>query len=193
MSLMPTRLLQGHARSTSIDTVFCERRMRLEREAEYYPPGRQVCGYTLPSWQRDIKWSEDQCVRFVESAWLGLHLGTWVSNAMDWSKDGAHPLSGVLVDGQQRFFALDQYWNDAFPVFGHRWSDLPVIERRRFLSTPFASTELEVWDERILREIYDRLNFGGTPHLETERAITASQAEQTLSDSKIGARPRPRV
>ena len=175
---MPERIFAGVTRHTSLDTLFNERRKRAITDDSYYAPGRHVCGYTLPSWQRGLKWSTEQCIRFIESAWLGLHLGTWVSNAMDWASDDAraHSLSGILIDGQQRFHALDQYWADAFPVFGHIWSELDKVEQRRFLSRPFASTEVAIWDDRPLRELYDRLNFGGTAHEDSERAVNRDEA-----------------
>ena len=60
----------------------------------------------------------------------------------------------------------------AFPVFGTtRFADLSLADkRRRFLRVPFPSVELSGTDEATLREIYDRLNFGGTPHTADQRA-----------------------
>lgn len=42
--------------------------------------------------------------------------------------------------------------------------------RRRFYRLSFPSIEVSASDEATLREIYDRLNFGGTPHTDEQRA-----------------------
>lgn len=170
---MPEQIFSGRSRSSSIDTVYSEMKKRATEDQRFYAPGRQVCGFTLASFQRDLKWDVNQSVKFIESAWLGLHLGEWVVNAQEWEGvDGtAHPLSGILIDGQQRFHALELYWKDSFPVFGHKWSDLDIVEQRRFLRRPFGSTEVAIFDEDVLKELSDRLNYGGTPHLESERAV----------------------
>lgn len=170
--LMPEKIFHGSARSTSLDTLFMEIQKRKQCEEHYYAPGRSVCGFTLPSWQRDLKWTEEQSIRFIESAWLGLHLGEWVSTKLDWDENNKpNPLSGMLIDGQQRFHALESYWKDAFPVFGHKWSEIGPVEKRRFLRRSFSSTEVDIHDEPVLRQLYDRMNFGGTAHVESERAV----------------------
>jgi hypothetical protein len=170
---MPERMFSGRSRSTSLDTVYSEMKNRKTEDPKFYAPGRQVCGFTLAPCQRELKWDEAQSIRFIESAWLGLHLGEWIVNAQEWDgPDGqAHPLSGVLIDGQQRLHALELYWEDAFPVFGHKWSALDQVEQRRFLRRGFSSAEVSIWDDQVMRELSDRLNFGGTPHLESERAV----------------------
>lgn len=171
---IPQKLFFGQSRCTSLDTLFLEKEKRLKSQHgdNYYPSGRVVCGYTLPSWQRELTWSTEQKIRFIESAFLGFYLGQWVYNSFDWSDDNcALPFSGILIDGQQRFNALEEYWNDKFKVFDLFWSDLEKHEKIRFLRTQFASTEVSINDEGALREMYDRLNFGGTPHLPTERAV----------------------
>lgn len=170
--LMPQKIFAGRSRSTSLDTLFSEIENRKKCEEHYYSPGRSVCGFTLPSWQRDLVWTHEQSVRFIESAWLGLHLGEWISTEHDWDESNRPlALSGMLIDGQQRFHALESYWNNKFSVFGHKWADLGDIEKKRFLRRPFTSTEVEISNEASMRQLYDRMNFGGTAHLESERAV----------------------
>lgn len=187
---MPPALFSGHSRSTSIDSLYSDMKKRQVEDPKYFAPGRHVCGQSLPVWQRELTWTESQSVRFVESAWLGLHLGEWVCNAFDWSGPDAqaHPLSGILIDGQQRLHAFELYFHDAFAVFGHKWSELDVVEQRRFLRKPFPSSEVTIWDDLVLRELYDRLNFGGTPHLESERAVKpATKADEAPDTHGISA------
>jgi hypothetical protein len=42
--------------------------------------------------------------------------------------------------------------------------------QRRFESIAFARSVTHVEDEHTLRELYNRLNFGGTPHTDTQKA-----------------------
>lgn len=171
------KIFSGQARSSSLETVFLEKEKRSQAKEgpHYYPEGRVVCGYSLPIWQRDLTWNESQKIRFIESAYLGFHLGHWVFNSFDWDDNNrALPFSGILIDGQQRLNALEEYWDNKFPVAGLYWSDVEKRDKTRFLRTGFASTEVTINDESALMEMYDRLNFGGTPHLESERAIRKS-------------------
>lgn len=128
-------------------------------------------GLPLPPWQRGLVWSTTQQQRFIESAWLGLHLGMVVVNGVRHSKRGTlHPLSGLLLDGQQRLAAIEAYLDSRFAVSGHYWHQLAAHERARFARTPFTRCEVSVWDEARLRDLYDRMNFGGTAHTPDQRA-----------------------
>lgn len=137
---------------------------------------RYVCGFPLPSFQRPLRWTQEQKIAFIESAWLGLPLGTYTHHAMNWSGGNgeADKYSGWLIDGQQRLSAIESYWNDEFRVFGLLWSELNRQEVRRFESVKFTHYETALWDENQIRDLYDRLAFGGTAHQESERAVTGS-------------------
>lgn len=130
-----------------------------------------LCGYRMPPFQRATVWTTDQRVRFIESAWLGFHLGTYVVNRNDsWSGGKPHRTDLWLIDGQQRLRAIESYITSHFPVFGYYWHSLDLVEQRRFENVPFAQSTVHLGDEAVLRELYDRLNFGGTPHTEDQRA-----------------------
>lgn len=137
--------------------------------ANAFPDERSVMGYRLPSWQRGLVWSRDQQIRFVESAWLGIPLGTWTYNIVP---DGTnHPFDFLLIDGQQRLTALQTYLEDGFAVFGYRWSETTTIDQRLFRqNTKFPCYITETTDKNYLREYYNLLNFGGTAHLKHQRA-----------------------
>lgn len=171
MSLMPTPLNLGKDKQLTIGNLLQQAKLS-EEEPEGMPRAeRNVLGFPLPSWQRAAKWSDDQCIRFMESAWLKLPIGSYVVNALDWLSDGSpHPLAGLLIDGQQRLRAFERYFDGQYPVFGYYWEDLPLAEQRKFLRRPMLSHELSIWNEGELRDLYNRLNFGGTAHLPEEKA-----------------------
>jgi hypothetical protein len=132
---------------------------------------RYACGFPLPTFQRSLCWTPEQESRFIESAWLKLPIGSFTVHAMDWGKGGkAVGKSGWLIDGQQRLTTLERYWKDAFPVFGLYYSELNGAEQRRFKSIKFPHFIVDLWDEDKIRDLYDRLAFGGTAHSETDRA-----------------------
>lgn len=157
-------------------------------EREYWrgDTGPWLMGHRLPPFQRPPVWTREQSVRFLESAWMGLHLGTYVVNRCEkWMLvDGKpfkpHKTDLWLIDGQQRLRALDAYLSDEWPVFGYRWSELRRFEQRRFESVPFAQSTTHEDDEGVLRELYDRLNFGGTPHEESQRAHALAATARAL-------------
>ena len=130
-----------------------------------------ACGLPVPGFQRDLCWTLEQEVAFIESAWLGLPLGTYSFHRMDWRSDGvAMKYSGWLLDGQQRLTAIQRYWEDQFSVFGLFFSELSQIEMRRFHAIKFSHYEPELWDERLIRDLYNRMALGGVAHKESDRA-----------------------
>ena len=134
---------------------------------------RYALGFPLPPFQRELKWTRHQEVAFIESAWLGLPLESYTHHALDWDWDRegrAKPYSGWLVDGQQRLTTIERYWEGQFKVFDLYFSELTRSERIRFMRTKFTHYECAIWDEAIIRDLYNRRNLGGTPHTADERA-----------------------
>jgi hypothetical protein len=181
---------RGTPRAYSISHVFDQRASMARDFAEFTSmsrPGQAwLCGYVLPPFQRPVVWDEERMMRFIESAASGLDLGEWVfvdaSHVPNDIVDGKSYFNRVdrwLIDGQQRFTALDRFWADAFPARGSTgkalyWSEVPPVERRRFMLQPFGAKELNITDEATLRRYYDLHNFGGVPHTEDQRASPAS-------------------
>lgn len=131
-------------------------------------PGERALGwFVLPPFQRPPVWSVAQKVRFIESIWMRLPLGAYIYNrgAMD------SPYDGWLLDGQQRITAILEYAADAFPVMGHLWSELTLVDQRVFRMIPMSCMETNLDDPVMLAEIYDRLAYGGTAH-EVKDAVT---------------------
>ena len=127
---------------------------------------RQVMGYKLPVWQRDFVWSNDQCVKLIESLWLGINIGTYTFNRSRNNED----YDDLLIDGQQRMTAIQKYLDGDFPVFGYYWQDLDKVEQRKLTFSHFHCYITESDDENYLRSYYDLVNFSGTAHKEDERA-----------------------
>ena len=142
--------------------------------SDHVPVGsRTVCGYTLPSFQRHYVWTDEQCEKFLESAYMGLHLGTYVYNDLQQFKNPE--LSYLLIDGQQRLTAISRYWNDEIAIAGEdgvrrKWSELKETEQAHFMRIGIGWSCTNTHDENVLRDLYNRMAFGGTSHPPEQRA-----------------------
>lgn len=166
--LMPPALRLGQRFSMPIGELIRHWREELTTNEIENQGSRSVMGLKLPTWQRPIVWDEERQVRFVESVWLGLDLGTYSLNMI--ARPGAE-FDKLLIDGQQRIFSLQRYFSDEFPIFGYRWSEVTEIDRREMeMSRIFARYETRSEDEQYLRDYYNRMNFGGVAHTEDQRA-----------------------
>jgi len=165
--LMPEKINLGQQLSTTMASPMTQLKHWIA-DGKPNPHGlRTVMGFYLPAWQRPLVWTEAQKVSFMESAWRGIPLGTYTVNMLHDRSE----LDMILIDGQQRMKAIEDYLSDAFPVFGYRWSEVTEIDRRMFdMSVGFASYRCETRDEDYLRGYYNLMNFGGTAHKESERA-----------------------
>ena len=165
--LMPRRIDLGrHMASTVGQPIF-----EWEKWKEAGSPQmseRMVMGYRLPRWQRPFIWTEAQSVKLIESLWLGLNIGTYTFNR---TRDGHQEYDNLLIDGQQRMKAIQDYLEDRFPVFGYRWSETTICDRRGFENNShFHCYITGTTDETYLRNYYNMMNFGGVAHKESERA-----------------------
>jgi len=174
-------------RSTPVDVLIAKLRKFQEDEsgvrASYPWASRFVMGYPLPAWQREAVWSDAQAIRFLQSMWSGVHLGTYMLN--DNLEDGwyvadehvvARANMDVVLDGQQRLHAIERYITGQIPALDSQgipryYRELDTVQRRRFGHIVFAYEAVGEPDEQALRQIYDLRNFGGTPHLQSERAL----------------------
>lgn len=159
-------------------------------QREYPWANRYVMGLPLPPWQRKFKWSDDQARRFIHSAWTGVHLGTYLVTELELRReaDGFRGieflrLSNCVIDGQQRLKALEMYLTDQLAVPDSEgtltlWSEVDARDRRRFHNTIFSRGMIRERDEIKLAETYDLMNFGGSPHLESERAMPQISASR---------------
>lgn len=158
-------------------------------ESSFYPwADRFVMGFPLPSWQRPLVWTLEQKVRFIESIWAGVDIGSYIVNDQyEYIGKGGNKSfrlhSEILLDGQQRLSAIEGYVTNQFPVHDltgapRYWANLPRIERRRFSGFHFARANIKSWDENHLRMAYDLRAFGGTAHTEDQRATEQRSTER---------------
>ena len=169
---IPPPLLKGVRREYDIDYLFY-------RNPQARPDAneRTLLGLALPPWQRQEVWTVEQSRRFVESQFLGLGCGYYVITSSDWFDNGdLKPMSAWLLDGQQRISALRDFLIGNMTVFGNvLFSGMSLAEQLRFKRISFPCFELDYTDnEDALKELYDRLNFGGTPHSPEQRVLPAS-------------------
>lgn len=159
---IPQPLLKGNRREYTLGRL-----IEMIPTDPTMPAERRLLGLVLPPWQRPEVWTVEQKHRFIESIFLGLGCGYYVTNGLEWTNSGhSAPMSGWLIDGQQRISAIRDFVSGDLVVFGDvRFPELTKPEQMRFCRTSFPCIELDYCDnEDVLLELYDRLNFGGTPH-----------------------------
>ena len=158
-SVIPDSWFRSQTFSSPICTISDRAR---ERRAAGLGDGERALGpFVLPPFQRPPVWTEAQKVRFIESIWMGLPIGSYVVNA---GKYGSR-FDDWLLDGQQRVTAILDYMADALSVYGRVFSALPEVVHRGFeFGRVFTRLETKIENEAELREVYDRLAYGGTPH-----------------------------
>lgn len=169
----PTRRFYGQMMQASLQAMMSMRDTQNRvLDADGYK-GRRVLGYKLPVWQRHEAWTDQQCVRFLESIWMGVALGTYMVNfSVSGDDDDTHM---ILLDGQQRLRAIERYWRSELAVAGedgnkYAWSELTDQEQAHFLRIPFPWICTGYGTDEQLREAYNRHNFGGTAHTPDQKA-----------------------
>jgi hypothetical protein len=183
------RMPRTTIRATTSPRSVMELLRRLEKftanpaERELYPwADRFVFGYPLAGWQRQPKWDSDQKVRFITSLWEEVDVGSYlVNDIFEYTKSATgeeycRELSDILLDGQQRLTALEEYVLNEFPVPDAQgtpcyWEELSRAERRLFGNRTFSRATVKSWDETELRRINALRVFGGTAHTEAEKAL----------------------
>jgi hypothetical protein len=178
-SRLPKLIDLGRVYDFCMDTIWghyqehLEKLKNNERFVKTTTAKRYACGYPLPYFQRPSCWTLEQKTRFIESAYLGLFIGTFCSHEVDWEGVDAAPtqFSGWLIDGQQRLLTIEEYWNDEFKVFGYFFSELTKAEKYRFFQTPFKQYKITINDESKIKDLYNRLALGGTAHTPEQMAV----------------------
>ena len=167
----PARVMFGQSMQTTLAVMIIQRKHGNAVLDKQGYSGRRVMGYKLPSWQRQEKWSDAQCSRFLESIWMGVGLGTFMVN----SHTSNEAIDQILLDGQQRLRAIERYFDGELSVMGqdgnaYLWTDLHESEQAHFLRISFPWIESHYKVEQDCVDAYNRHNFGGTQHEESERA-----------------------
>lgn len=140
---------------------------------------RFVMGMPLPPWQRPLVWTDEQKIRFIQSIWNDVDLGSYLINfneeGFGYVEEGGHgqviaePFNDCVLDGQQRLSAIEDYVCNRIAVPDAegtpRWyAELPANEIRRFGNAVFSRATISCSDEAVLRQVYDLRAYGGVSH-----------------------------
>lgn len=123
----------------------------------------------IPDYQRDMVWTPKQQSRFIESILIKLPVPfIFAADVGQGDREGALE----IIDGSQRIRTLDNFLSNKLELvglkklthaIGMRFSDLSKPRQMRFNRTTVRVIELtEKADEDARREMFDRLNSGGT-------------------------------
>lgn len=123
----------------------------------------------IPDYQREFIWLPKQQSRFVESLFMNLPITPLY---MGETEDEMHPGAWEVIDGSQRLRTLFYFMSDRLTLSGlkkikalngFKYSQLPVKWQRRIKGKVVRVAVLTVrLDEESRREMFDRLNSGGT-------------------------------
>lgn len=152
-------------REYPIDVLVTKFTEKLENdEAEIY----------IPDYQREMVWGAKQKSRFIESLLLNLPI-PYLFCADD--DDGRTE----IIDGSQRTRTIVEYFQNQFALTdlqlldklnGFKFNDLPIQRQRRMKKKTIRMIELTSdMDEEARRQMFDRLNTGGTNLVPMEKRI----------------------
>ncbi|MBI6885859.1 DUF262 domain-containing protein [Pseudomonas putida] len=173
---IPKRRYFGQAMQAPMSSMRMQWKNRDEILAKQGYTGRSILGIKVPYWQRsNDKWSLAQKVAFINSIFAGATIGTYMVNTTPANDD----LDQILLDGLQRLSAVQEYWEGKFAVPGedgqpYFWADLTPGEQAHFDRIPFPWIDTNYSTEADCIDAYNRHNFGGIAHDESERAVARS-------------------
>lgn len=123
----------------------------------------------IPDYQREFVWSAKQQSRFIESLLINLPI-PYIFAADVAHGDRAGQME--IIDGSQRVRTLENFLSNRLTLEGlkkltaangFRFADLPVARQLRLKRKTLRMIELnKKADEEARRELFDRLNTGGT-------------------------------
>lgn len=129
----------------------------------------------IPDYQREMIWTDRQQARFIESILLNLPVPyLYVSDIFEGEDEGRLE----IVDGSQRVRTLVRFLSNELrlqdlelldKLNGFYFEDLPLPRQLRFKRKTLRMIELTEVDEESRRQLFDRLNSGGTKLKEMEQ------------------------
>lgn len=172
---IPPKLLEGQRREYSIEMLL----NGISNIDSTLPEERKLLTLVLPPWQRPEVWDTARKIAFIEGIYLGFGCGQYVVNGQDWlmpegpgGEAVQAPMSGWLLDGQQRIASIRDYVNGDLVIFGDvTYPALSQGDKRRFGNQSFPCFQLDyINDESVLKALYARLAFGGMAHTTEDMA-----------------------
>lgn len=131
-----------------------------------------VTEWFIPSYQRRHVWKEKQQSEFIESLFLNLPIPyLYVS---DTGEEGLVE----IIDGSQRVRTIARFLSNELELSklstltslnGFRFKDLSRPTQRRFMRKTLRTIELLSMNEQSRRELFNRLNTGGTQLTDSEK------------------------
>lgn len=122
----------------------------------------------IPDYQREMIWKNHQQARFIESILLNLPIPyLYVADVTSGEDEGRIE----IVDGSQRIRTLVRFLNNELTLErleildklnGFRYENLSLSRQMRFQRKTLRMIELIEVDEEARRQLFDRLNSGGT-------------------------------
>lgn len=183
--------LADNEQATIVDQQIEELQKITDYEIKEWPIGVLVEKFTngretdeseifIPDYQREMVWTPKQQSRFIESILIKLPVPfIFAADVGQGDREGALE----IIDGSQRIRTLDNFLSDKLRLvglkkltyaLGMRFSDLSKPRQMRFKRTTIRVIELtEKADEDARREMFDRLNSGGTKltYMEVRRGV----------------------
>lgn len=184
---LPPKDLLHSAREKQFSLSEFTRYIDTKPERALEPGERALFGFIVPAFQRPVVWTTLQSIRFIESLWLSHDVGRYLVNIHE-TRTGLGKYDRVLLDGQQRLTAIQRYMRDEFEVFGAKYSELSKPEELRFQRRGFTRFETSLDNLEDLRELYERLAYGGVPH-QAEKTIAALKAAQNIVQKELDGEP----
>jgi len=139
----------------------------------------------VPDYQRELVWSDDQQSRFIESIFLNLPIPyLYVADVSEGEDEGRIE----IVDGSQRIRTLVRFLNNEFrldklkllpSLNGFSFKDFTTPRQLRFKRKTMRMIELIEVDEEARRQLFDRLNTGGTKLKEMEQRFGSQDGRFT--------------
>ncbi|MEC6832994.1 DUF262 domain-containing protein [Photobacterium toruni] len=165
---IPQLILSSTVNNASIECLV--RSPKTETIVDYPWAKRMLANMPIPSWQRDLCWDLEDNMALIESIFMGFLIGGYMQNHWKMNNNLYVKYSDIILDGQQRINAIDGFYNNRFSLDGTYFKDLSDRDRYRFLQHPFPRSLVSSFDEKVLRETYNRLNFTGKRHTKEQRA-----------------------
>lgn len=139
----------------------------------------------IPDYQRELVWSEEQQGRFIESIFLNLPIPyLYVADVNEGENEGRLE----IVDGSQRIRTLVRFLQNELklddlkmlPMLkGFYFKDFPMSRQLRFRRKTMRMIELMEVDEEARRQLFDRLNTGGTKLKDMEQRFGSQGGDFT--------------
>ena len=119
-----------------------------------------------PSYQRGLVWTLEQKRKLINSLVVGLKPPSFYLRTLKAKKTGDFYYE--MVDGKQRLTALTEFMDDKWTYDGLLFSQVPAADRMDFKRQPISVVEVSNLTDAETVELYERLNFGGVPHLQEQ-------------------------